>query len=72
MNIGSLLSGLAGTIDGFVKLGLSLVVLFLVIQVLFPGAGFDVVGSVSGVVEAFTGNGFTGLIAFLVFLAIIG
>ena len=52
-----------------VEIGLSLAVVFLVIDLLF-GQTMMIVPHVVSLVNSFVGNGVVGLIAFIVFLAI--
>ena len=51
------------------SLGFSLLGLFLVIQILFPAAGLNVVGNLGNVVAQF--GGLSGLITLLVFVSIL-
>ena len=51
-----------------VRFGIGLAGAFLVVQVLFPASGVDIIGNVTGVVRTFTGNGLTGLITLLLFM----
>ena len=50
-------------------LGVSLVGLFLVVQVLYPASGIDIIGNIGGVVSKF--SGLNGLITLLVLVAVV-
>ncbi len=60
---------IGGWLRGFVELLFTLGIVLLVVDVIFA-TGFDIVGKVAGFVESFTGQGVTGLIVFLLILAI--
>jgi len=67
--IDSAMKSVSGIIKGAIELGLSLVVVALVVDVLFPGTT-GIVDNVSSLVTSFTGNGLVGLISLLFFLSI--
>jgi hypothetical protein len=69
MSIESAISTVTGTLRGIIKLGLGLVVVFLVVDILVPGTT-NIVGNVSELVSSFTSQGIVGLITLVVFLAI--
>ena len=69
MAIGDVLSDVGGWLKGIVEFGLGLVLVLLVVQVIFPGAG-NIVGNVTDFVGMFTDGGINGLIAALLFIAI--
>lgn len=60
---------IGGILKGFVELLFSLAIVIIVVNVIF-GTGLDIIGNVSDFVGNFTGEGVTGLIVFLVILAI--
>ena len=60
---------IGGILKGFVELLFSLAIVIIVVNVIF-GTGLDIIGNVSDFVGNFTGGGVTGLIVFLVILAI--
>jgi len=61
-----------GSVQGWARaatgLGVSLVGALVVVQVLFPGAGIDIIGNIKGLVSMF--SGLSGLITLLVLVAI--
>ena len=69
MSIESAISTVTGTLRGIIKLGLGLVVVFLVVDILVPGTT-GIVGNVSDLVSSFTSQGIVGLITLVVFVAI--
>ena len=69
MSIDSAFSTVTGVLRGIVSLGLGLVLVFLIIDILFPGTT-DIVGNVSALVSSFTDQGIVGLITLIVFVAI--
>ncbi len=69
MSIESALSTVTGVLKGIVSLGLGLILVFLVVDILFPGTT-DIVGNLSTLVQSFTDQGVIGLIALIVFVAI--
>lgn len=71
MNINEALGTVSSVAKGIVGLGLSLVVVALVVDVLFPGTT-DIVNSVAGLINAFAGHGLVGLVTLIVFVAIAG
>jgi hypothetical protein len=70
MNINSAVDTVTSTIAAVVSLGVSLVGLALVADILFPGTT-DIVGNVSGLVNSFMSQGLVGLIALIVFVAVL-
>jgi len=62
----STITGWAGDI---VNLGLALALVFLIVDILFPGTT-NIVGNVADLVSEFTSEGLVGLITFIVFLSI--
>ena len=69
MIINEVLDTVTSVLKGVVGLGLSLVTVALVVDVLFPGYT-GIVAGVSSMIESFTSQGLTGLIALIVFIAI--
>jgi hypothetical protein len=70
MNIDAIFGPIKGIVDAFVKLGGSLVLLALVVDVFVPGTT-DIVAGLSGLVNQFIDQGLVGLIIFIVVVAII-
>ena len=70
MNLDSISATLSNVVGAFVKLGISLVLLALVVDVLAPGTT-DIVASLVGVIDSFVDAGLAGLVAFIVVVAII-
>ena len=70
MNLDSISTTLSDVVGALVKLGISLVLLALVVDVLAPGTT-DIVANVAGVVNSFVDEGIAGLVAFIVVVAII-
>ncbi len=60
---------IGGILKGFVELLFGLAIVIIVVDVIF-GTGFDIIGNVATFVGSFTGQGVTGLIVFLIILAI--
>ena len=60
---------IGGWLRGFVELLFGLAIVIIVVDVIF-GTGFDIIGNVATFVGSFTGQGVTGLIVFLILLAI--
>lgn len=69
MSIDSALSTVSSALRGIVNMGLGLVLVFLVVDVLFPNTT-NIVSNVGGLVSSFTEQGLVGLVALLVFIAI--
>lgn len=57
-------------LKALVEFGLALAVVFLVIDILFPGQPIGIVDNVTDLINIFIENGVVGLIALLFFLAI--
>ena len=70
MNIAAIFGPIKGIVDAFVKLGGSLVLLFLVVDVIDPGRT-DIVANLSGLINQFMDAGLAGLVAFIIVVAII-
>ena len=70
MNIDALFGPVKALVDAFVKLGGSLVLLFLVVDVIDPGRT-NIVANLSGLINQFMDAGLAGLVAFIVVVAII-
>jgi len=70
MNLDSISATLSNVVGALVKLGISLVLLALVVDVLVPGQT-DIVAGVVGVINQFVDAGLAGLVAFIVVVAII-
>ena len=71
MNIDSIFGPIKGIVDAFVKLGGSLVLLALVVDVFVPGTT-NIVAGLSGLVNQFIDGGLVGLVVFIIVIAIIG
>lgn len=69
MNINESLSSITSVAKGLVGFGLSLVVVALVIDILFPGTT-NIVNNVAGLVNSFVGHGLVGLVTLIVFVAL--
>jgi hypothetical protein len=63
LNSGSALLG------GIASFGIALASTMLVVQVVFPASGVDIIGSVTNVVTTFTNGGLVGLITLLLFMS---
>ena len=70
MNLGSISATLSGVVGALVKLGVSLVLVALVVDVFVPGQT-DIVANLSGLINQFIDAGLAGLVAFIVVVAII-
>jgi len=70
MNLDSISATLSGVVGALVKLGISLVLLALVVDVFVPGQT-DIVANLSGLINQFVDAGLAGLVAFIVVVAII-
>tara|TARA_B100000029_G_scaffold311966_1_gene304474 strand:- start:1016 stop:1234 length:219 start_codon:yes stop_codon:yes gene_type:complete len=71
MNINEALGTVTSVAQAVVGLGLSLVVVALVVDVLFPGTT-DIVNSVAGLISQFVDRGLVGLVTLIAFVAIAG
>ncbi len=71
MNINEALGTVTSVAQAVVGLGLSLVVVALVVDVLFPGTT-DIVNSVAGLISQFVDQGIIGLVTLIAFVAIAG
>ena len=71
MNINEALGTVTSVAQAVVGLGLSLVVVALVVDVLFPGTT-DIVNSVAGLISQFVDRGLVGLATLIAFVAIAG
>ena len=71
MNINEALGTVTSVAQAIVGLGLSLVVVALVVDVLFPGTT-DIVNSVAGLISQFVDQGLIGLVTLIAFVAIAG
>ena len=70
MNITSAVDNITSVIAGAIGLGVSLVGLAFVVDILFPDTT-NIVGNISGLVDMFISQGLVGLIALIVFVAIL-
>jgi len=70
MNITSAVDNVTSVIAGAVALLVSLIGLALVVDILSPGTT-NIVGNVSGLIDSFVSQGLVGLIALIVFVAIL-
>ena len=71
MSIDSTLGSVSSALKGIVSLGLSLAVVFLIVDVLVPGTT-NIVSNVAALVTSFTDQGIVGLITLIVFVKIFG
>ena len=69
MNASDAMVAVAGWARAAMGLGVSLIGLFLVVQVLYPASGINVITNIGAVVDQF--SGLNGLITLLVLVAII-
>ena len=70
MNIDSIFGPIRAVAGALVKLGGSLVLLFLVVDVIDPGRT-NIVANLSGLINQFMDAGLAGLVAFIIVVAII-
>ncbi|HIF20886.1 MAG TPA: hypothetical protein EYQ27_03025 [Gemmatimonadetes bacterium] len=70
MNLDSISATLSNVVGALVKLGISLVLLALIVDVFVPGQT-DIVANLSGLINQFIDAGLAGLVAFIVVVAII-
>ncbi|MEO2004994.1 MAG: hypothetical protein ABGY41_12955 [Candidatus Poribacteria bacterium] len=70
MNLDSISATLSDVVGALVKLGISLVLLALIVDVFVPGQT-DIVANLSGLINQFIDAGLAGLVAFIVVVAII-
>ena len=56
-------------LGGIASFGIALASTMLVVQVVFPASGVDIIGSVTNVVTTFTNGGLVGLITLLLFMS---
>ena len=70
MNLDSISTTLSDVVGALVKLGISLVLLALIVDVFVPGQT-DIVANLSGLINQFVDAGLAGLVAFIVVVAII-
>ncbi|MBL4762713.1 MAG: hypothetical protein JKY93_08445 [Gammaproteobacteria bacterium] len=68
MTINETFGTISTTLKGVLALGISLMVVFLVVDVLFPGTT-NIVNNVAGLVNTFIGHGLVGLITLIIFFA---
>ena len=71
MSIDSIFGPIAAVASALVKLGGSLVLLFLVVDVIDPGRT-NIVANLSNLVNQFIDGGLVGLVVFIIVIAIIG
>jgi hypothetical protein len=70
MSIDSIFGPINNIVGALVKLGVSLVLVALVVDVFVPGQT-DIVANLSGLINQFIDAGLAGLVAFIVVVAII-
>ena len=70
MSIDSIFGPINNIVGALVKLGISLVLLALIVDVFVPGQT-DIVANLSGLINQFIDAGLAGLVAFIVVVAII-
>ena len=63
------MSTITSALKGFTELGLTLILAFVVLDILFPGTT-GIINNLGAVVEQFSKEGLSGLIALLLFLLI--
>lgn len=69
MKVNDVMNKVTDSIHGIMGLGLSLAVVFLVVDLLFPGTT-NIVNNVATLVNSFIGHGLVGLITLIIFVAI--
>lgn len=69
MNLDAALGTIGGWLKSVVSLGLTLVVTFVVVDVIFPGTT-GIVGNVADLVGQFTDRGMVGLITLIILVAV--
>ena len=69
MNINDSLNTVTSALKGVVGLGMTLAVVALVVDLLFPGTT-NIVANVAGLVNSFMSQGLVGLITLIVFVSI--
>lgn len=69
MNLDSALGTIGGWLKSVISLGLTLVVTFVVVDVIFPETT-NIVGNVADLVGQFTDQGLTGLITLIILVAV--
>lgn len=69
MNIKDTLDTVSSVLKGVVGLGMSLVVTFLVVDLLFPNTT-HIVDNVAGLVNSFISHGLVGLVTLIFFVAL--
>ena len=70
MNVNNAIDTVTSALGGVISLALSLIGVFLVVDILFPNTT-GIVESVAGLVNSFISQGLVGLIALIVFVAIL-
>ena len=70
MNIQGALSAVGGLVKGVTGLGLTLIPLFLVVDIIDPGRT-NIVSNLGQLVDSFTGEGLVGLVILILVLAIV-
>lgn len=68
-NIKATLATANGWLKSLTEFGLTIVLAFVVLDILFPGST-GIISNISELVSSFAGNGVTGLIALLLFMMI--
>ena len=68
-DIKATLANVNGWLKSITEFGLTVILAFVVLDILFPGST-GIVSNINGIVSSFAGNGVTGLIALLIFLMI--
>ncbi len=70
MNIQGALNAVGGLVKGVTGLGLTLIPLFLVVDIIDTGRT-NIVSNLGQLIESFTGEGLVGLVALILVLAIV-
>ena len=69
MNANDAMNSVQGWARAAMGLGVSLIGLFLVVQIIYPGSGVDIIANIGQVVGKF--SGLNGLITLLVLVAVV-
>ena len=69
MNASDAMSAVQSWVRAAMGLGVSLIGLFLIVQVLYPDSGIDIITNIGSVVSKF--SGLSGLITLLVLVAVV-
>jgi hypothetical protein len=67
-SVSDTLASFNGILRDVAAFGIALAGTLLVVQIVFPASGVDIIGSVTNTVQTFTSGGLTGLITLLLFV----